>query len=1049
MKLSKKKMLVLLILFIMISQVCLPIFQNASFAIADNTVQEWDISANNNGSVIAKLDNEGTLTISGTGNMKNWDGPSKVYAPWYGIRSSIITVNIAEGVTNIGCNAFYNCDKLTNVTIEKGLTTIGKRAFQSCISLTKITIPYDVTTIGGYAFSGCSSLTNITIPKEVMSIGSYAFSDCSALASIEIPEEVRSLGDGAFSGCSTLKSITLSKGLTKIGSVTFKGCTSLETIIIPKEVKEIGYRAFEDCNVLTNVIIPKGVVIIHNQAFVNSNSINIICQSNSQAETYAKEKNIPYTIDDEKPKIEFTTDELENNSKKANITIQVTDNLVGVDENSLKYVWSTKATDFKSNEITTSFENGETIQREMLTGKYYLWVIAYDLLGNYIIQNSTVCNLDNTLPTITVSESLEDISEMIITVAEVGSGLKEENSYQYYVSTSDTMLAEGCWTNYISGRPITIENGRTENYYLFIKTISDKAGNVSTANGTMITIDEITYHRFGPYSREKGNITFSTNGNETWEQSVSVQIFGLGENLNENYKYAWVEESANLNIGDSSLELDCIEFEANGIANSKGTENGKYNLVIIEKIENKIIAKTKTFYLTTDVVAPTVKVLYSATEMTNENVIVSIIASEELQELEGWELTEDKRQLIKEYESNTEEKIKVKDLVGNETEQEIKITNLDKAGPVLIVTYSTTEMTNQNVIVTITANEEIQPVEGWKLTEDKKKLIREYEANVEDKVIVKDLVENKTEQPISITNIDRISATLDVKYSTTETTNGSVKVLIMAREELQELEGWELSGDKKQLIKEYTENTKATGDSIIVKDLAGNETNQLITVTNIDKIPVLKVVYSEAETTNGSTSVIIISDKQIQPLEGWELSEDKLQLTKTYDAGASYEVTSDKEIVIVKDLLGNTLSIEVPVINIKNYFEIKDYNITKENYVLGIEPKTKIEDFVEHINSSKGYIIKENEQEVTGGVLKTGQTIEVEDGTIYTIVVQGDVEGDGEVKISDMSLVNKKRLGKIELEGEYLLAADVTGDGVVDFKDLTKINKIRLNKITD
>ena len=68
---------------------------------------------------------------------------------------------------------------------------------------------------------------------------------------------------------------------------------------------------------------------------------------------------------------------------------------------------------------------------------------------------------------------------------------------------------------------------------------------------------------------------------------------------------------------------------------------------------------------------------------------------------------------------------------------------------------------------------------------------------------------------------------------------------------------------------------------------------------------------------------------------------------------------------------------------------------------------------------------------------------------MYTAIIPGDVNGDGEVKLSDMTIVNKHRLNKKALEGEYLFAGDVTGDGKVDIKDLVKINKYRLHKITE
>ena len=128
---------------------------------------------------------DGTLTISGTGAMKDY--------------------NAAENLSP----AYMNSD-VKKVVIEDGVTSIGELAFFKCSSLTNITIPDSVTCIEYAAFHGCSSLSSITIPNSVTSIGVYAFVICSSLTSITIPDGVTSIGYGAFSECSSLKTISLS-----------------------------------------------------------------------------------------------------------------------------------------------------------------------------------------------------------------------------------------------------------------------------------------------------------------------------------------------------------------------------------------------------------------------------------------------------------------------------------------------------------------------------------------------------------------------------------------------------------------------------------------------------------------------------------------------------------------------------------------------------------------------------------------------------------------------------------------------------------------------
>ena len=119
-----------------------------------------------------KLTDEGVLTITGTGKMKDWDYFND--SPWHE-NESVKQVIIGDGVTTIGEWAFLDCSSLTSVTIPNSVTTIGKNAFSDCKALTSITIPNSVMTIGNEAFSFCSSLTSVTIPNSVRTIGAKAF----------------------------------------------------------------------------------------------------------------------------------------------------------------------------------------------------------------------------------------------------------------------------------------------------------------------------------------------------------------------------------------------------------------------------------------------------------------------------------------------------------------------------------------------------------------------------------------------------------------------------------------------------------------------------------------------------------------------------------------------------------------------------------------------------------------------------------------------------------------------------------------------------------
>ena len=138
-------------------------------------------------------------------------------------------------VTEIGENAFKNCDGITSLEIGPKVTKIGKMAFFGCSGLTSMSIPNSVTSIGSFAFAYCSGMTSINIGPNVQEIRSAAFSGCTALTEVVIPNSVTYVDGLAFNGCTSLSSIVIGENCRFNNSSTwslniFQGCTSLSSI---------------------------------------------------------------------------------------------------------------------------------------------------------------------------------------------------------------------------------------------------------------------------------------------------------------------------------------------------------------------------------------------------------------------------------------------------------------------------------------------------------------------------------------------------------------------------------------------------------------------------------------------------------------------------------------------------------------------------------------------------------------------------------------------------------------------------------------------------
>ena len=230
-------------------------------------------------SITWTLDDSGNLTLSGSGEMWNYDtSPFKDY--------EIRKATIEDGITSIGNGAFAGCSGLTVQTLPSSVTSIGDGAFAYCSGLTELTLPNSITSIGGCAFYDCTGLTELTLPDSLERIEESAFEGCSGLTELTLPNSVTSIERLAFAYCSGLEKITVDGGNKRYDSrdncnsiidtetnTLIAGC---KNSVIPNSVTSIGDCAFWGCIGLTELTLSHSVKSIGNYAFVDCSGLSKI-----------------------------------------------------------------------------------------------------------------------------------------------------------------------------------------------------------------------------------------------------------------------------------------------------------------------------------------------------------------------------------------------------------------------------------------------------------------------------------------------------------------------------------------------------------------------------------------------------------------------------------------------------------------------------------------------------------------------------------------------------------------------------------------------------
>lgn len=271
------------------------------------------------------LSNKGIKVIGGTAfwNAELQYGSNAKYG--YKYAGQMKSVEIPEGVVEIGDRAFYYCMAMTDVKLPSTIERIGDGAFDFSYAESTDTGYYaavnidiskckNLKYIGENAFYGCSEMDDVTIPDGVEYIGKDAFcmtkayvdfynsseekggANCSFYISngvllwtyvptgateIVVPDGVRMMAGGACCGWDSIMVLTSPEGLTPYWLTKYNITYNVTSVTLPNGLETIGDYGIYYLSKLERIDMPDTVKTIGYLSFGRLEALAKIHMSNS------------------------------------------------------------------------------------------------------------------------------------------------------------------------------------------------------------------------------------------------------------------------------------------------------------------------------------------------------------------------------------------------------------------------------------------------------------------------------------------------------------------------------------------------------------------------------------------------------------------------------------------------------------------------------------------------------------------------------------------------------------------------------------------------
>ena len=210
-------------------------------------------------------------------------------------------------------------------------------------------------------------------------------------------------------------------------------------------------------------------------------------------------------------------------------------------------------------------------------------------------------------------------------------------------------------------------------------------------------------------------------------------------------------------------------------------------------------------------------------------------------------------------------------------------------------------------------------------------------------------------------------------------------------------------------------------------------------IENINKICTIKLKLKENDNINNIKSFVTSLGKVETYTEETENLTDYDTISKTTELNKQPDPTPNPT--------PEALYLSSEIYKIGNN-DIKKYEVG-DKYISRVIEKTTLEKYIANLKTNGTIkVLKTDGTELQKGeYVGTGMTLQVtkdKEKIELQIAVMGDLDGNGKVTITDLSVLNQTLLQTTTLENEYKIAADLDENNNITVTDLSTINKMLL-----